>query len=413
MRMKVAIFGSEEFCKRAVQYTDQRSEVILDCYPYAIPSEAPELLKSLLPCDAILFSGSLPYVASINVLETIPIPAFYLKQNETEIATTLLAISLQEGLKLHETSIDVRNADVLDNVLSDIDKMDQRPLVYELKEDYLLEDIIQFHVASYQRKETILAITSVHAAYDRLVELNIPVVKMINVKSSFLATLDQVCQEALLHKSETSKIAAGILELPSSPSVSEGTYELLAKLLHAHFIEADEGILFYTTQGAIQSARYIPEFVEITTQFSGNLAFGSGHTLTAAKENAVSALRYMQFEKQVGVYLLDEKKELHNLLESAADPVELRVIEPFLTEIAEKTALSPAVLSKLSSFGQSHQSTQFTANDLANHLDVSRRTAERTIKKLLNNNYAHAVGEEMTYRQGRPRAVYELSFPVY
>lgn len=413
MRMKVALFGSEEFCNRAVQFTAHRSEVILDCYPYSIPSEAPVLLKNLLPCDAILFSGSLPYVASKHVLETIPVPAFYLKQNETEIATTLLSISLQHGLQLHNTSIDVRNSVVLDNVLADINKMDQRPLVYELKEDYLLEDIVHFHAAANQRKETTLAITSVHAAYDQLRELNIPVVKMINVKSSFLTTLDQVCQEALLHKSETSKIAAGILELPSSPSVSQSTYEVLTNLLHAHFIEADEGILFYTTQGAILSARHIPEFVGIAKQFSGNLAFGSGHTLTAAKENAVSALRYMQFEKQIGLYLLDEKKELHSLLETATESVELRVIEPLLNEIAEKTALSPAVLSKLSSFGQSHQSTQFTANDLANHLGVSRRTAERTIKKLLNSNYAHTVGEEMTYRQGRPRAVYELSFPVY
>lgn len=46
MRTKVALFGSAEFCQRAKQFTEHRSEIILDLYPYTIYSEAPNLLKS-------------------------------------------------------------------------------------------------------------------------------------------------------------------------------------------------------------------------------------------------------------------------------------------------------------------------------------------------------------------------------
>ncbi|MGG0644867.1 HTH domain-containing protein [Sporosarcina gallistercoris] len=413
MRTKVAIFGSEEFCQRAVQFTEQRSELILDLYPYTVPSESPDLLKKLLPCDAILFSGSLPYIASKDLLASIPVPASYLKQDESEITTTLLAISLQQSLDIGKMSIDIRDRGVLNNVLSDINADGLCPLVYQLEEDYVLDSLVQFHASAYEKNITNVAVTSVHAVYDLLAEQGIPVFKMISVKSSFLKTIDRVCQEALLQKSETSKIAAGILNKSTLTTELKDQAEKVAALLHAHYILAEEGILFYTTQGAIQAALHTPEFQQLAAQVSGQLAFGSGRTLTAAKENAVSALRYMQTEPNSGPYLLDEKKELHSLLRSSNNTIELRVIEPALTQIADKTALSPAVLSKLATFGQSQQSTSFTANDLANHLGVSRRTAERTIKKLLSSDYANTVGEEMTYRQGRPRSVYELNFPIY
>ena len=413
MRTKVAIFGSEEFCQRALHFTEQRSEIIVDLYPYNVPSEAPALLKKLLPCDAILFSGSLPYIASTAVLASIPVPAVYLKQDETEITTTLLSISLHQSLDLEKVSIDVRDRNVLENVFDDIKAGEKRPLIYQLEEDYELEDLVQFHATAYTENPDNIAITSVHAVYDRLSALGIPVHKMISVKSSFLKTIDRVCQEALFQKSETSKIAAGILDDSNLKTEEKDNYKRLAQLLQAHCIHSDEGILFYTTLGAIQTAVHLSEFHQLVKLVSGQLAFGSGRTLTSAKENAMSALRYMQTEQNSGLYLLDEKKELHSLLHSEGSTVELRVIEPVLTEIAEKTALSPAVLSKLATFGQSQQSTQFTANDLASHLGVSRRTAERTIKKLLTSAYANTVGEEMTYRQGRPRAVYELNFPVY
>lgn len=413
MRTKVAIFGSKEFCQRAVQFTEQRSELVLDLYPYTVPSESPDLLKKLLPCDAILFSGSLPYIASTEILASIPVPAIYLKQDETEITTTLLAISLHHSLELENMSIDVRDRRVFENVLADIKADGQRPRIYQLEEDYALQELIDFHASAYENNPSNVAVTSVHAVYDCLVEQSVPVFKMISVKSSFLKTIDRVCQEALLQKSETSKIAAGILGVSIPTTELKDTSEKLAQLLHAHCIHAEEGILFYTTQGAIQTALHNPEFQQLAAQLSGQLAFGSGRTLTDAKENAASALRYMQTEPSSGPYLLDEKKELHTLFQPAGNPIELRVIEPALTDIADKTALSPAVLSKLATFGQSRQSTSFTANDLASHLGVSRRTAERTIKKLLSSDYANTVGEEMTYRQGRPRSVYELKFPIY
>ena len=413
MRTKIALFGSESFCQRALQFTKQRSDILLDLYSYRVPHEAKELITSLRPCDAILFSGSLPYLAAKHALDAIPIPATYLKQDETEIATTLLSISLKQSFQLDKLSIDVPDITVLNNVLADIQSSNQQPHIYPLTENYSLQELVKFHQKSAEEGQTTIAITSVHAAYDCLLSLGIPVHKMVSVKSSFLQAVDVLSQDAMLQKSESFKMVVGSLEINQATAIEQTAIERLTETLHAHCMSTDNTLLLYTTQGALQTALQRPEFKQATDVCKGHIAFGSGHTLTSAKENAVSALNYMKDNQTEGLYLLDENKVLHNLLHLTEDTIELRVIEPLFTEMAEKTALSPAVLSKLTQFGQSHQSTQFTANDLATYMDVSRRTAERTIKKLASSDYIHTVGEEMTYRQGRPRAIYELNFPVY
>ncbi|WP_419392926.1 helix-turn-helix domain-containing protein [Cytobacillus praedii] len=84
-----------------------------------------------------------------------------------------------------------------------------------------------------------------------------------------------------------------------------------------------------------------------------------------------------------------------------------------MLQIAQKAKLSPANLSKLIQFGKERQSHHFTAADLSEYLQVTRRTTERIIKKLADHGYISTVGEEMTYQQGRPRAVYILNLPIY
>ncbi|GKV69471.1 hypothetical protein NCCP2716_19690 [Sporosarcina sp. NCCP-2716] len=413
MRTKIAVFGSVSFCEKSAEYVLDRKEIALDLYSYDRPDGAPALLKNLRPCDAILFSGSLPYMASKEMLAGIPVPAVYLKQDETEIAATLLSIALRGPLRLSDLSIDVRNPAVLHNVLTASATSGEEPAVFPLEEDYSLQEVIDFHIGARQSGEAKLAVTSVHAAYDRLQALGIPAVQMISVKSSFLKTLDVLCQEALYHRSETSKAAVGILQTPDGRPASQELIRRLSSLLHAHSVDSGNAVRFYTTHGAIRTAASLPEFAEAAAAAEGQLAFGCGHTVAAAEEHAVSALRYMRADHPGGLYMLDEEKNLQNVLHLTREAVGLRVIEPVLAEIAETTALSPAVVTKLAQFGQNRQTMQFTANDLAEFLGVSRRTAERTIKKLLSSDYANTIGEEMTYRQGRPRSVYELSFPVY
>ncbi|WP_172369472.1 hypothetical protein [Sporosarcina jiandibaonis] len=88
MKVKIAILGSADFCRRTEQLVINRKDIELTSYQYNEPQEAPNLIRTLKPCDAILFSGSLPFFYSKEVLLDIPIPSLYLKQDETAVAIT-------------------------------------------------------------------------------------------------------------------------------------------------------------------------------------------------------------------------------------------------------------------------------------------------------------------------------------
>ena len=82
-------------------------------------------------------------------------------------------------------------------------------------------------------------------------------------------------------------------------------------------------------------------------------------------------------------------------------------------KLAKETQLSPLNISKIIAFNKGRQNTQFTAHDLSEYLQVTRRTTERILKKLVDKDYVRVAGEEMSYQQGRPRTVYILNFAIY
>ena len=185
--------------------------------------------------------------------------------------------------------------------------------------------------------------------------------------------------------------------------------------MQARWIEKDGDYALYTSRGNIESTLKSKEFSPIfqTLASKAKLAFGYGESIIDATENANVALNLIQQSDGHSFYVLDSNKKLLGPYPQSGATVDMKNTNPELVKMAEKTKLSPANISKLMNYSQTRQTKQFTANDLCLYLNVSRRTAERTLKKLVEFDYAKIIGEEMTYRQGRPRALYEFNFHAY
>ncbi|AXI00581.1 HTH domain-containing protein [Sporosarcina sp. PTS2304] len=415
MKVTIALVGSTAFCLRTEAMTLPK-DIRIHCYSYENPSEAPHLLEKLKPCHAILFSGSLPYEASSKVIQQLTIPSFYLQQNENTIAVTLLYIASEKKLPIHELSIDSKEKIHVEHVLQDMNHLSiiKKPAMYELNAETDLQTVVNFHVSHYNSGQTKMAVTSVHAVYDQLQKIGIPAFRMIDPVSNILRALEHTAQQAQLQKSEATKIAVGLLKIYQPAEFASDTIERLATFLHAQTVQEDDTFLLYTTVGSVEFALQTEEFIQLIDSLSpiSALMFGSGQTIVEASTNASSALELSRQSKNSGIYMLDEKKRLHGPLPTGMPAISMKIEEPHLLEISSNTTLSPAVISKLIQFNQFRQAAPFSANDLANYLGVSRRTAERTIKKLSDCEFIKTVGEEMTYAQGRPRSIYELHLPL-
>lgn len=409
--IKIALIGSTSFCQRTTKLVAHQKEIQLDTYCYTEPKEASSIIQTLKPCDVILFSGSLPYLFAAEALLQLSIPVLYLKQDETAVAMTLLGLATKEQLTLNRISIDVREQSIIDTILNELNQNDLTPFIHVLKEHEAIHSVTDFHRNKFSAGKTDYAITSVHAVYEQLIEHKIPAVKMIDPESSILKKINLAKQQAILHKSDAAQIAIGLIK----GNHLESTVKKIVALIQASSTEHQGDYTLFTTKGNIEFALKNAAFNNLleTTDADFKLAFGYGESIIDATENAQTALNFIGDRSEQAFYIVDANKKLQGPFPQPNHSVELKVHDPALVEMVEKTKLSPANISKLLMFCQSRQTKQFTANDLALYLDVTRRTAERTLKKLLQFDYARIVGEEMTYRQGRPRALYELNFPIY
>ncbi|MHC8517488.1 HTH domain-containing protein [Sporosarcina sp. ITBMC105] len=413
MRIKIAIIGSEHFCSHVLQLVKENDDMAIECHIYDEPQEAATIIQTIKPCDAIVFSGSLPYLYAQKAVQQFAVPAIFLQQDETAISTTLLYVLANEQLPCDRISIDVTNRFYVDHVIEDVNGTIALPFIHELQEDDTIATLVSFHSKLMDEGKTAIAITSVHAVYEQLKAVGKRACMMIDPGSSIVRSLYEARQQAMLQQSTSAQIAVGIVTAPD-PSMQD-FIATLAQQLHAHWHESAGEYTLFTTMGNLEYSIKNPQFTALVNQLPSTvkIAFGCGESTMIAADHARLALNFNRSTDLRGFYILDAHKKLHGPFPQTEDVLDMKVDHPTLLSMADKTKLGPANISKLLAFNKSRSTNQFTANDLAIYLNVSRRTAERTIKKLIEYDYITIVGEEMTYKQGRPRAIYEFNFPTH
>ncbi|MGE7863746.1 transcriptional regulator [Bacillus mobilis] len=419
MMIKIAVVGSKEFMETLLPIAHKLEEIEIDPYIYLHPAESSELLTRLKPCDFIFFSGALPYYMAKEIREQLRIPSTYLQQDETTVVSSILSVMYHQRIQPHKISIDLVDRSFITNVFHDIG-IKESPQVFDYenmlwnKEE--INRVIDFHVAKYQSGEAHLALTSIHAVYDELQKVGIPSERMIDPKQSIIHGLKDAKIKAELAKSHSATVGACMI---SSLELREGLLEqldVISKALHGSFKKVDEmTFILYTTRGDIESIIKTNRIHTLFASIEGTIAigFGYGKTVKEAEQNAKIA---QSFAKNNPIdhcfYILTSDKELFGPFPKEQRVQSLKNENPELMKIAKETKLSPANLSKIIQFSQSHPSLKFTAADLSEYLQVTRRSTERLLKKLVDYGYAHICGEEMPYQQGRPRAIYELNLPL-
>lgn len=413
MSIKIAVICSKAFKNRILSIAQNMDHIQLEFTLYDQPSDAPTLLKQIKPCDALLLGGTLPYLHAQSLLESLPIPWNYIKQDETAVSTTLLSLMAKHGVSLNRVSIDVMNPTIVENVLSDIAYTGPKPYVFPISIDETTDHLLQKHVELWRTKSIDFVITSIHTVFDELQALNIPSMRMLDATNSIIQCVEETKSLSLLTKSESVKAAVGLLDIPINKDFNASIIDQITSATHSTYRQISSNQFeLYTTAGHLQNAfendRMHQLFQEIEPPVK--LAFGYGHSIAEATQNAKYAL---QFAKPFEVYILDEHKNLLGPFPNSEATRSLKTSDPFILQLAKQTNLSPLNISKIIHFSHERQSAQFTAHNLAEYLQVTRRTTERIIKKLVDHGYAKVVGEEMPHQKGRPRTIYELNFATY
>lgn len=410
MSTKVAVISSRAFKERLTKLAQQITDIELDFYIYEHPAQTPNLLKSVKPCDVLFITGTLPYLYSKPMLENWPIPWTYLKQDEFAISNTLLAMIANHAIPIHRLSIDVMNRRFVENVLSDIDYQHANPFIHEVTTAMDNTSLFETHLTLWQQQKIDYAITSSHNVYEQLQQAGIPSMCILDSSTSILRRLEETKALSRMTKSESAKVVVGMLQTPSDHNEFA---KAVASIVHGIQQPFDsEHVEIYTTMGHLNHALEHQKLEKIIEQapFDVRMAFGYGQSINEAEQNALYAMQYTQ---QNSICIIDEHKNLINPLKEQHENLALQIKDPYIMTLAKETQLSPLNISKIIAFSKGRQTPQFTAHDLSEYLQVTRRTTERILKKLVDKDYVRIAGEEMSYQQGRPRTVYMLNFAIY
>ncbi|WP_257347302.1 transcriptional regulator [Pseudalkalibacillus decolorationis] len=421
MTTKIAVIGSADFINNIFSIAPRIEDIEIEPYVYQQPQEAAELIRLLKPCDAVFYSGVLPFYFSKEMQEQLPIPVLFLEQDEMAISSSLLSINYHQNIAIERISIDLIDSSFVENVLTDIgiDRAPRHVMDYAdmLPNKFDATEIIDFHHSRFKSGETDFALTSVHAVYDELQQLGVPSQRMLDPTKALIRGLQDAKAQAESAKNHSATVAVSYISLPVPHGVQNNYLDVFANYIHASVQQIDDSSFkLYSTRGDIESLMKNGAFHELLLNWQEpvTVGFGYGATTAEAEQNAKIARSFAtKHENESCGYILTEEKELLGPYPKENKTQRLRNDHPELLQIAKETKLSPANLSKIIQFSKSRQSLQFTAADLSNYLQVTRRSTERILKKLVDHGSVKIVGEEMTYQQGRPRAIYELNIPIY
>ncbi|MFC7786561.1 transcriptional regulator [Rossellomorea sp. GCM10028870] len=418
-KIKIAVIGSQDFIQDLHSIEPHMTDIEIDPYTYQDPYQSKELIQHLKPCDAIFFSGALPYYYSKEICDQLSVPSLFLEQNEMAVASSLLSITYHKKIPIDRISIDLMEALYTKHVSMDIGISIPAAHVLEYKErlPYQLDltSIVQYHYSLHQLGNTDVALTSIHAVYDRLKELGVPTERMVDPIRSLLNGFQKVKSIALLNKKKASTISAIYLSHDQSHQEFNQWLQSFTHDIQGSGQSIDEHTyLLHSTVGHIESLVSHHTFEELISRWNGRMKIGFGYGTTAieTEQNAGIALRFAQNDPlgKCG-YILTDDKNLLGPYPKEAKLQRLKNNHPKLFDIAKEIKISPGNLSKLIEFSRKRSSSQFTAAELTDYLQITRRSTERIIKKLVDHGSIRIVGEEMTYQQGRPRSIYELHLP--
>ncbi|GAA1596820.1 hypothetical protein [Leucobacter chromiireducens] len=447
MSVRVGFIGSAHSVARLAGAEAQLPGIALRSYPYSDPHDtAEQYRRALAENDAVCFSGTISHYHRERELDG-DTPVLVGRFSDYTLVASLLAATAggqpkvrpgdlaQRPLTIPEISIDMPNPEVAAAVARDTGihldpaQVTDYRWVYESRfsRPVDVDEIARFHADRAEQAGARLAITSVHAVYDRLHAAGQPVMFMIDSLQHDLDLIRTAQQRVSVQRLEGGLIAVVYLTTTAPADADSPATELRAHLagelgrfatpVQHRLASWQRGGLdmFYTTRGELDTR--LPALTAALrragpSERAASLGVGVGQHLYEAEDRALQALRRAIAQADTAAFLVDEASRVHALLgdPGAADSAEeARHTEPWLIELAASAGMQARSVTRLIAFLAGRDFAPFTAAEWAAASQTSPRTAERAVRKLLDASALRVAGQEQPLDAGRPRTVYALS----
>ena len=427
--MKIAIIGAPDSVKkvysilssayREINFVTRSTEKIDDMINFIQDIEE--------NVDGFYLTGIGVYSA-LNEKTNITKPVVYTKRGITGIMKSFW-----------EFQRDNCGTSILKNMKIGIDVIDEKDFLetleefdIEIKSYYLQKYDYQKTEAEYL-KEYIRKITSGEVnciftafgyIYSALKEKNIPVYRVQATNGEIRKEFKNLLNRIKMSKAENSKISVEIIKILKSEGISNNILsdklqfekELLS---YSQMVDGNiqtlgnDEYLILSNKGLLNAPENINTILSIIKNYSSkgliiSIGIGEGNTMFLSEKNARIALKISMGNGNNSIFFSDGSEVKGPLMEKR-EILYKNSSDKKILEVSKNTGVSALYLEKIKSVIKKQDKNSFTSVELAEFLNISERSTNRIIKKIIEAGYA-SVEFENSFGAGRPRRKTQFNF---
>lgn len=430
--MKVAIISPQTFVSRFQNISSEFENMDFTYLTYHEYSEIEDIiLKEQDHFDAFLFSGLLSYHAAKKHFRK-DLICTVLPRYEGEILAALLKISTM-GYDINRVSFDTYPLEVISEAYGEIGvKKDLHELISmkESYDDYRYNEMIyQFHKEAFRSKRADICVTTHNEVSTLLTEDGIPNLKSERTYDTIrisIRNLQMKYWDALHNEKNIAVLSIQTFTGNAYNATANNEYQyitdrlhimeqvyLTAQTLQAAVVEGTHDIIYlFTTRAVLEretknftNFRIIDQLHhKIFTRLSIGIGFGS--TMSEAKKNALTGMERSKSCQVPSIFLVYNKHTMVGPIESRrCIGTSNDHIDQNLETAAAKTGVSINHLTKMKAVMMKHSKNTFTSQELAALCNISVRTMNRIIEKLIDHKYAIVSSRTVSSEAGRPSRI--------
>lgn len=423
MKRKVAVFIREgmEMENRLQMLAKEQKKLELYPFIYKKTEQVIELIERAFICDIYMFTEPLAYLYVKNKIKKKRVPSFKVHVDEYMVYRALCKLENDDKQYPDRLSIDLPDRQPLDMILKDWQGSLPEIHVHEYKDDEeaTVENIARYHEQLWQEDKIDHVLTSSIDIKNRLQEAAIPATAMEVTYSNLVACLDETKSLITLRENDSSLVVVSHVTVKSGHVADEKILQQM-KLILTKFAQhtdsslvetVDNRFTLFGTKALLEHIKdnygTFPLLNKMKSEVSipVNIAFGLGLKANEANHHANIALDKCQTEEESISYVVNEREDTIGPLGVKKHIDTSKLYQALI----HKARLNNELSYNFINFIKDRNNEPFSSHDVAAFYNVTKRSAERTVNKLLSGEVIKVSGEERPYEKGRPRKLFTLN----
>ncbi|SET51139.1 hypothetical protein SAMN05216389_11346 [Oceanobacillus limi] len=429
MKIKLAVFGQNALIQRFENCIKKHEDIEIIPFTYRNAKEALNLIEKAFMCDTYLFLESLPYLYAKPIIDKKRLPTVQVAFDELMLLTNLYHLNNTHNKPLNRLSMDALNKDLVDEVMSELELSNRDIYSYCYGQDKVvdIDNVVSFHKKLWDEGKIDYVLTSLDEVEQKLKLHDIPTNCMMIPQINMEKAIEKVKSITLFNKNKSAQIVAGYVKIKELDRLKnekdeaviqqtqQNLHQILLKLgektLSSVFTNQENHFVIVGTRGILDHiTNHFRDFpllqeIEATLNTTVDIGFGLGLTASQAEDHAKLALDTCALSKKSSCYIVNDRKETIGPLgiQKHFDTSKL------YHALIHKARLNNELSYNFIDFIKIRNNEPFSSNDIASFYSVTKRSAERTVNKLLTGKVIKVVGEEKPYVKGRPRKLFQIN----